>query len=194
MPDAAVTLIVGLGNPGAQYQHSLHNAGFWFVDELLRRDGWALKHDLKFRADLGRGLVFNRPVWVMKPMTYMNRSGYSVASFVNFYKLARSSVLVIHDDLDLAPGIARLKRAGGHGGHNGLRDLISGLGGNEFLRLRLGIGHPGHKDQVTGHVLGNASAADRAAVTGAIESSLHVLPSVLDGDLDKAMLELHSTH
>lgn len=190
---ARVDLIVGLGNPGPEYEHTRHNAGFWFVDALADHYKATFRPDKKFHGDVARIHVGGHDVWLLKPDTFMNHSGLAVQALARFYKIELPHILVAHDDLDLPPGIARLKQGGGHGGHNGLRDIISRMGGNGFLRLRLGIGHPGEKQKVTGHVLKKASQDDRIEIERAIERALQVLPEVIDGNLPQAMNELHRT-
>lgn len=188
---ARIELIVGLGNPGTEYEDTRHNAGFWFVDALARQHNVFFKSEKKFHGEVARFSHAGHDVWLLKPGTFMNLSGQAVQALARFYKIGNESILVAHDDIDLPPGAARLKQGGGHGGHNGLRDIISKLGGNGFQRLRLGIGHPGDKAKVTGHVLKKTSSEDRIAIENAIDAALRVLPTVLDGDLQKAMNELH---
>ena len=189
---ARIDMIVGLGNPGSEYADTRHNAGFWFVDEIVRKFGGNFKSEKKFHGEVARSTIDGQQVWLLKPDTYMNLSGQSVLALMQFYKIDLQSILVVHDDLDLPTGEARLKSGGGHGGHNGLRDIISRCGGNGFQRLRLGIGHPGHKDKVTGHVLKKASNDDRVAIENAIDNALQVLPQCVNGDLQKAMQALHT--
>ncbi|HNK33185.1 MAG TPA: aminoacyl-tRNA hydrolase, partial [Plasticicumulans sp.] len=160
----ALKLIAGLGNPGPAYERTRHNAGFWFVDELARSHGGSFRHDPKLNADTCQITVEGRALWLMKPMGFMNRSGQPLARLANFYKIARPSILVVHDELDLPPGVARLKRGGGHGGHNGLRDIIAQCGGNDFLRLRLGIGHPGTAAEVVDYVLRKAPSSEQQLI------------------------------
>jgi PTH1 family peptidyl-tRNA hydrolase len=187
-----IQLIVGLGNPGPQYEATRHNAGFWFVDEVARANGGNLRHENKFHGEACKVHVGGLEVWLLKPMTFMNRSGQAAAALANFYKIPPESILVVHDELDLPPGALKLKRGGGHGGHNGLRDLIARLGSKEFVRLRVGIGHPGHSSQVTGYVLGKPPAQEREEVEAAVRDALESLPEIVDGELEKAMNRLHS--
>jgi PTH1 family peptidyl-tRNA hydrolase len=189
---AALRLIVGLGNPGPEHARTRHNAGFWFLDALAR--GWSctLGPDRKLHGEVGKARVGDEQVLLLKPLTYMNRSGQSVAAALAYFKIEPEQMLVAHDDLDLPPGAARLKFDGGHGGQNGLRDLFAHLGHGRFHRLRLGIGHPGHKDQVTPWVLGRPGRADEEALLDAIASSLAVMPLVLAGDFNEAMKRLHT--
>ena len=187
---ARVQLIVGLGNPGPEYEHTRHNAGFWFLDAL--NPSAPFRAEKKFHGEVARLHVDGQEVWLLKPDTFMNRSGQAVLALAQFYKIGLEHILVVHDDLDLPPGVARLKQGGGHGGHNGLRDIISRLGGNGFLRLRLGIGHPGDKRKVHNHVLKKASSDDKIEIERAIERARAVLPMVVEGELQKAMNRLHS--
>ena len=189
---AQVDIIVGLGNPGNEYANTRHNVGFWFVDELSRKYGGSFKSEKKFQGEVAKTRIASRDVWLLKPDTYMNASGASVLALMQFYKLKRQNILVVHDDLDLPVGTVRLKESGGHGGHNGLRDIISRCGGNDFLRVRLGIGHPGTKEKVTGHVLKKASADDQREIEYAIDDTVRVLDDIVTGDLQKAMQALHT--
>jgi len=183
--------IVGLGNPGPQYDQTRHNAGSWFLRRVAERHGAELRLEAKFHGLLGKAHIDGRPVWLLEPTTYMNRSGEAVAALAHYYKIAPTALLVAHDELDLPPGVARLKLGGGHGGHNGLRDIIARLGTRDFLRLRIGIGHPGHRDRVTGYVLSRPSPEDRIAIDQAIDRALAVLPQIVAGDLQAAMNRLH---
>jgi PTH1 family peptidyl-tRNA hydrolase len=187
-----IQLIVGLGNPGQQYEKTRHNAGFWFIDTIARVHGISLKSDHKFHGQVGKGQINNEEVWLLKPMTFMNKSGQGIAALARFYKIDAENILIAHDELDLPPGIVRLKKGGGHGGHNGLRDTVDQLGTKEFQRLRLGIGHPGHASQVTGYVLGKASGSEQQLIEGAIDKALDNLSLIVSGDLQKAMNQLHS--
>ncbi|HNE00394.1 aminoacyl-tRNA hydrolase [Plasticicumulans sp.] len=188
----ALKLIAGLGNPGPAYERTRHNAGFWFVDELARSHGGSFRHDPKLNADTCQITVEGRALWLMKPMGFMNRSGQPLARLANFYKIARPSILVVHDELDLPPGVARLKRGGGHGGHNGLRDIISQCGGNDFLRLRLGIGHPGTAAEVVDYVLRKAPSSEQQLIERALDDALRVLPLVVRDEFERAMQTLHT--
>lgn len=189
---ARIDMIVGLGNPGSEYADTRHNAGFWFLDEVIRKYGGNFKSEKKFHGEVARTTIDGQQIWLLKPDTFMNLSGQAVLALMQFYKIELQNILVVHDDLDLPAGDARLKSGGGHGGHNGLRDIISRCGGNGFQRLRLGIGHPGHKEKVTGHVLKKASSDDRIAIENAIDSALQVLPQCISGDMQKAMQALHT--
>jgi len=187
-----VRLIIGLGNPGAQYLGTRHNAGFWFIDALAKQSGVAWGKDTKLHAEVAKAKIDQHAVWLIKPTTFMNKSGIAVASILNYYKIPPEEMLVAHDDLDLPPGTARLKFDGGHGGQNGLRDIFAHLGHGKFHRLRLGIGHPGHKDQVTPWVLGRPGKTDETAILSAISTSLEVLSLIVCGELNEAMKRLHT--
>lgn len=187
-----VSLIVGLGNPGSEYEKTRHNAGFWFLDELARQQNLSFKVEKKFHGEVTRYKHAGEDVWLLKPTTFMNLSGQSVQALANFYKINLDEILVVHDELDLSVDTARLKKGGGHGGHNGLRDIASKMGGNNFLRLRIGIGHPGDKSKVTNHVLKKASTDDQISIERNIERALNVLPLVIEGEVQKAMNELHT--
>src|SRR5690606_8275070 len=160
MPATAIQLIVGLGNPGRDYEATRHNAGFWLVEELARRHGGSFRMEPRFRAEVARIRLAGREVWLAKPQDFMNNSGRVTAAVAAFYKIAPEAILVAHDELDLPPGGLRLKSGGGAGGHNGLKDLIAHVG-EKFWRLRIGVGHPGHRDLVTPYLLGRLGAADR---------------------------------
>ncbi len=194
MPESAslLRLIVGLGNPGPDYVQTRHNAGFWLVDELARQHGGGFRPESRFHGETGRITLNGQELWLLKPMTFMNRSGQAVAALARFHKITLPEILIVHDDLDLPPGVVRLKRSGGHGGHNGLRDLIAHLGGNDFPRLRLGIGHPGHSREVLDHVLHRAPQAERALLEQAIADALRELPRLIAGQWNPAMQALHS--
>lgn len=188
----AIKLIVGLGNPGQKYAKTRHNVGFKFVDSLCKKNGFTLKENKKFYGLALKANLFGKDVWLLEPLTFMNLSGKSVAALANFYKINNDEILVIYDELDLPPGTAKLKKGGGHGGHNGLRDIIALTGSNDFYRLRIGIGHPGHKSQVVSWVLNHASIEDEISIEGNIEKGLVVLEDLLNGHLEKAMKELHT--
>jgi PTH1 family peptidyl-tRNA hydrolase len=182
-----------LGNPGTEYRGTRHNAGADFVQQLARDSGVELRADSKFFGLAGQLTLAGHDLRLLIPTTFMNRSGKAVAAIAGFYKILPEEILVAHDELDLPAGSARFKRGGGHGGHNGLRDIIPALGNNrDFQRLRIGIGHPGHASKVTGYVLGAPSAADRQRIDECIAEAIHALPLLLDGDEVKAMTKLHS--
>ena len=188
---ATISLIVGLGDPGAEYEKTRHNAGFWFVDALA---AGGLRKEARFHGLCGDVRIDGQVCRLLEPQTFMNRSGRAVAAMLDYYRLGVEDVLVVHDEIDLPPGVARLKRGGGHGGHNGLRDIIAALGGNkDFLRLRLGVGHPGHRDQVVDYVLHKPSKADQSCIDRAIADAIDVMPEVVGGELERAMHRLHST-
>src|SRR5689334_15290130 len=189
---AGLRLIVGLGNPGAEHLRTRHNAGFWFVDALARQTDGRFGVESKLRGETAKIRYADRSLWLLKPTTYMNASGASVAAALRYWKIEPEEMLVAHDDLDLPPGAARLKFDGGHGGQNGLRDIFAHVGHGKFHRLRLGIGHPGHKDRVTPWVLGRPGVTDENAMLDAVGASLDVLPLVLRGDFNEAMKRLHT--
>ncbi len=189
---ADIRLIVGLGNPGADYVDTRHNAGFWFVDLLANWLSLSFRFEKRFNAEEARYRADDNDIFLLKPMTFMNRSGQSVGALARFYKLKPQQMLVVHDELDLAPGDNRLKQGGGHGGHNGLRDMINHLGARDFFRLRVGIGHPGDRDQVVNYVLHRPSIVDRDLIDEANQRTLEVMPQVFAGRIDKAMQALHT--
>jgi PTH1 family peptidyl-tRNA hydrolase len=184
-------LVVGLGNPGQKYDDTRHNAGFWFVDELARRFSARFSTQAKFQCEVAELSFGGFVVRVQKPLTFMNNSGRAVAGLANYFRIPASQILVAHDDLDLAPGTVRLKLGGGHGGHNGLRDIVSSLGSKEFGRLRIGIGHPGDSRQVISYVLKPPSAEDRKAIEDSIDRALGESERILRGELEAAMNVLH---
>lgn len=189
----AVQLIVGLGNPGPEYDQTRHNAGALFVERVAASQRVNLSVDRKYFGLVGKFNHQGREVRLLIPTTYMNRSGQSVAALANFFKLKPEEILVAHDELDMPPGVAKLKQGGGHGGHNGLRDIIAQLGNqNNFHRLRLGIGHPGHASLVSGYVLGRAPRSEQELLDKSIDFALDVLPEILAGDWTVAMRKLHS--
>lgn len=190
MADGAIKLVVGLGNPGEEYARTRHNAGFWFVDRLASPGAW--KRDSRHQCESAVARIGSSDVRLQKPTTYMNRSGAAVQSLAAFYRIAPGEILVVHDEIDLPPGAARLKFGGGHGGHNGLRDIIARIGA-EFWRLRLGVGHPGHRDQVIDAVLSRASKSEQQQIDAALERGLEVLPLLVGGQAQQAMHRLHSS-
>ncbi|MEY3338030.1 MAG: peptidyl-tRNA hydrolase [Pseudomonadota bacterium] len=196
MAGTSLKLIVGLGNPGEKYARTRHNAGFWFADEIARRYGGVFRAESRHQGELARVRITleggaQSEVWLLKPMTFMNKSGGSIASLANFYRVSPEEVLVAHDELDLPFGVARLKLGGGHGGHNGLRDTIATFGA-EFWRMRLGIGHPGHKDLVHDYVLQRAPSDQERAIDNAVNNAVDVLPVLLSQGAEKAMNRLHT--
>ncbi len=189
---AGLRLIVGLGNPGPEHARTRHNAGFRFVDALADKTGARFGIDAKLFGESAKAEIGGRPVWLLKPATFMNLSGKSVLAALRFWKIEPEETLLVHDELDLPPGVARLKFDGGHGGQNGLRDTIRVLGHGRFHRLRIGIGHPGDKNKVTGWVLGRASAGDDVEIARSIDDALDVLPLAVQGDFNEAMKRLHT--
>jgi len=186
-----LTIIAGLGNPEDRYAQTLHNAGFWFVDELARQAGTQFRYEKRFDAELCKIELAGADVWLMKPQSYMNLSGGPVRSMLDYYRLTANELLVAHDEIDLQPGTVRLKQGGGHGGHNGLRDVMQHCG-KDFMRLRLGVGHPGHKDQVTNYVLKRASGDVEAAILQNINEAADVMLLLADDGLNAAMKKLHT--
>lgn len=186
-----IRLIVGLGNPGAQYDKTRHNAGFWFVDELANRYAGRFAAEKRFSGEVCKLQVDSHSVWLLKPTTFMNRSGLAVRCLADFYQIAVGQVLVAHDELDIAAGDLRLKQAGGHGGHNGLRDIHAHMGA-DYWRLRLGVGHPGDRNKVVDYVLSRPSAEDEAVIQRAIGVAADHIGLVLSGEMQKAMQALHT--
>lgn len=186
-----LSLIAGLGNPGEHYERTLHNAGFWFVDELARRGGASFKYEKRFDAETCRIDVGGNDIWLAKPQSYMNLSGAPIRAMLDYYRLSTGQLLVAHDEIDLEPGTVRLKQGGGHGGHNGMRDVIRHCG-PDFMRLRLGVGHPGHRDEVTNYVLKKASSDVEAAIFGNVGQAAEVIPLLVKSGLNAAMKKLHT--
>jgi PTH1 family peptidyl-tRNA hydrolase len=189
--DPGLELIVGLGNPGEKYTKTRHNAGFWLLDRIASRFNLDFRHQSKFRGDVAELLYQDRKIFLLKPTTFMNLSGQSVVAAAKFYKIPLSNIMVIHDDLDLPVGGVKLKLGGGHGGHNGLRDLIA-LGSREFWRLRIGIDRPTHRDDVIDYVLKKPSKADRQAIDVVLDHCMDAMELMLEGQMEKAMHQLHS--
>ncbi len=190
---STVSAIIGLRNPGAQYADTRHNAGAWMVELLAQQVGASLRSERKFLGDYAKVELDGHTVHLLLPSTFMNCSGQSVSLLTKFFKLSPEQLLVAHDELDIPPGQARFKQGGGHGGHNGLRDIISALGNNRsFHRLRIGIGHPGDASRVVNYVLGSPGKSDRIAIDSAIEAAVDALPLALSGDWAKAMNRLHA--
>ena len=190
---SAIRLIVGLGNPGTQYEGTRHNAGAFFVRLLAKQYGLTLSADRNALGNSARGTVAGHDLRLLVPETFMNNSGRSVAAMANYYRIDPAEILIAHDELDVPPGESRFKHDGGHGGHNGLRDVIPALGGRkDFWRLRIGIGHPGSARQVSSWVLSKASVDDQTSIEASIESAIAALPLLLAGDAVKAMTALHS--
>ncbi len=187
-----IKLIVGLGNPGREYEATRHNAGFWWVDELARVHGASFKADSKFHGLVARANPHGHEVHLLKPQTFMNVSGRAVGAVAQFYKIEPAQILVVHDELDLPPGSAKLKLGGGHGGHNGLKDIIAHLGTKDFWRLRVGIGHPGERDEVVKYVLNVPRKEEQALIEEAMGRAQEVAPLIIEGKMEAAMLKLHS--
>lgn len=188
-----IKLIVGLGNPGREHDATRHNAGFWWVDEFARTHPCTFKVENKFHGLVARSQLHGREIILLKPQTFMNASGRSVAALAQFYKIDAAEMLVVHDELDLLPGSAKLKLGGGHGGHNGLKDIIAHLGTRDFWRLRIGIGHPGDRDDVVDYVL-HAPRREEAELIGqAMQRAQDVAHLIVEGKLEAAMLKLHSS-
>ena len=187
-----IRLIVGLGNPGPQYDATRHNAGFWFVDEVARKLSVQLAPERSYFGHAVRASVGGQVIWLLEPATFMNLSGKSVAALARFFKIEPGEILVAHDELDLSPGQVKLKQGGSHAGHNGLKDIQAQLGSADFWRLRLGIGHPGVKAEVIDYVLRKPPAAERDEIGKAVEQALSALDLVIAGDLERAMMKVHA--
>ncbi len=188
-----IRLIVGLGNPGEKYERTRHNAGYWWVDAIAGRKRASWKRETKFSGWTTRVEEGGREFFLLKPATYMNESGRSVSPFMRFFKIGPGEMLVVHDELDLPPGTVRMKRGGGTGGHNGLEDICAALDTKDFWRLRIGIGHPGHKDLVADYVLHEPKRLERSLIDPPFERSLDVLPRLASGRLQDAMAWLHTS-
>lgn len=187
----ALKLIVGLGNPGREYESTRHNAGFWLVEELARRHGGNFRLEPRFAAEVARVRIVGEELWLVKPQDFMNHSGRVAAAVAGFYKLAAADLLVAYDELDLPVGELRLKFGGGAGGHNGMRDLIAHFGG-DFWRLRIGIGHPGSRELVTPYLLGRTSNAEREPVEAAARAGAEIVPLIIEQGAERAMQKLHT--
>lgn len=188
----SIRIIAGLGNPGEKYQRTLHNAGFWFVDALAQKYGGDFRYDKKFDADCCKIELHGQEIWLVKPQSFMNLSGGPIRSVIDYYRLKLGNLLVAHDEIDLPPGTVRLKMGGGHGGHNGLRDIIQHCGA-EFVRLRFGVGHPGDKSQVTDYVLKRGSPDAERAIEDNIAAAIGIMPVLIDDGLNAATKALHTT-
>lgn len=189
----AIKLIVGLGNPGPQYSQTRHNAGVWYVEELARAYSISLSLDTKFFGHIGRGLINGNDCRLLIPNTFMNLSGKSAGAVATFYKILPDEILVAHDELDIDVGTVKLKQSGGHGGHNGLRDIIKSLANNrDFYRLRIGIGHPGDKNKVHNYVLGKAPAIEQRAMDESIDEAIRHTPNIIKGDHSTVMQSMHA--
>ncbi len=187
-----IKLFVGLGNPGAEYEATRHNAGFWWVDALARELKVSLAFDKGYQGLVARANVHGHTVWLLQPQTFMNLSGRAVGALARFYKIASEEILVVHDELDVVPGQAKLKFGGGHAGHNGLRDIHAQLGTGDYWRLRIGIGHPGVKAEVANWVLKKPAPDQREAIEDCIARTLQAWPALLAGEMDKATLVIHT--
>ena len=186
-----ISLIVGLGNPGSEYAQTRHNAGFWFVERLAEQYGINLKTDSKYKGISGRGNIEGQDVRLLLPTTFMNLSGQSVVPFAKFYQITPEAMLIAHDELDMDPGVIRLKTGGGHGGHNGLRDIVPHTGPN-FHRLRVGIGHPGSKERVSGHVLSKAPSSEQKLMDDALHHALSRIKLLVNGEVQQAMNQINA--
>jgi len=187
-----IKLFVGLGNPGFEYQGTRHNAGFWWIDALAEQLKVSLQPDAKLQALMARTQIKGETLWLLAPQTFMNLSGKSVAGLAKFFKIAPENILVVHDELDVAPGEAKLKKGGSHAGHNGLRDIHAQLGSDQYWRLRLGIGHPGDKAEVVNWVLKKPAPDQREAIQACIDRTLKAVPDLLAGEMDKATRLIHT--
>ncbi len=188
-----IKLIAGLGNPGPEYTKTRHNAGVWFVEELAQRNNISLRPEKKYAGLYGKGEIGGELVHLLIPTTFMNRSGQAVAPLANFYRISVDNILIAHDELDIPPGSIKIKKGGGHGGHNGLKDIIARMANNkEFYRLRIGIGHPGHRDKVTGHVLGKAPKNEQDLIESAIDEAARCFDIWQTQSLLKAQQRLHA--
>ena len=185
-------LIFGLGNPGSRYAETRHNAGFWFLDRLAQTAGVRLRVQSKLNSETARVSLGGHDCILAKPATFMNHSGQAVRAVMDYYKTNAAQLLVAYDELDLQPGVARLKQGGGHGGHNGMRDIFRHTVDHDFLRLRIGIGHPGDRDAVTDYVLSRATTLQERLMRDSISDALDVIPRLLGGDVAGAMKELHT--
>ena len=187
-----IRIVVGLGNPGPQYEATRHNTGFWFVDMLAHRHGGVFRAETRFHGLLATISVAGTECRLLKPATFMNRSGQAVLSLAHYFKIPPEQILVAHDELDLPAGVVRLKQGGGHAGHNGLRDTMAALGSRDFYRLRIGIDHPQDRSRVVDYVLSRPSRSDEEAIVSALEDAAGALPEILGGQFQKAMHRLHS--
>lgn len=187
-----IKMMVGLGNPGSEYEQTRHNAGFWFIDELAWQYKATLKEEKKFFGSVARISISGSDLWLLKPSTFMNRSGQAVAALAQFYKIKPEEILVVHDELDIPCGRIKFKLGGGNGGHNGLKDIQARLGTPDFYRLRLGIDHPGNRNLVVGYVLNKPSPEHRQQIDEAINKSLKAVPMLLAGEWEEAVRFLHS--
>ncbi len=188
-----IKLFVGLGNPGAEYEATRHNAGFWWTDALSREMKVQLALDKNYHGRVARTTIGGQTVWLLEPMTFMNVSGKSVAALARFFKIAPEEILVAHDELDIIPGQAKLKFGGSHAGHNGLRDIHAQLGTGDYWRLRIGVGHPGDKAEVINWVLKKPSQEHRVAIEDSIGRAIKAVPALLAGEMEKATMMIHTS-
>ncbi len=194
-PDSEVSgpyLVAGLGNPGAKYAETRHNAGFWFLERVVSRHGGDFRAAARLKAEVARTEIGGHDCLLVRPSSFMNESGLPVRAVLDYYRVPVSRLMVAYDELDLQPGTARLKQGGGHGGHNGVRDIFRHVPDHSFLRLRIGIGHPGFKDQVTPYVLSRPGAADQRLIDDTLGRAVDVLPDIIAGELPRAMKNLHT--
>ncbi|MEC7860215.1 MAG: aminoacyl-tRNA hydrolase [Pseudomonadota bacterium] len=187
-----LSVIAGIGNPGERYERTLHNVGFWFVDEIAATNNLQFSYHKKFDAEVCQVNISKNDIWLIKPQNYMNMSGGPIKAFLNYYQIPTSGMLVVHDEIDLPSNKVKLKVDGGHGGHNGLRDIIQHCG-NGFMRIRLGVGHPGDKHEVINYVLRNASSELKKVITKNIQDSIAILPTIIEDNIEKAMKILHTS-
>ncbi len=187
-----IRLFVGLGNPGPEYEGTRHNAGFWWLDAAAKALGVALVFDRNYHGLVARANLPGGPVWLLQPMTFMNLSGKAVSPLARFFKIEPAQILVVHDELDLPPGQAKLKQGGSAAGHNGLKDIQAQLGTADFWRLRIGIGHPGARDEVIHWVLRKPAPDQREAIHDSIAKSLEALPLLIEGPMDRALAKIHA--
>jgi len=188
-----IKLFVGLGNPGPEYEATRHNAGFWWIDALARQLKVSMAMDRSYYGLVARTTINGQTVWLLEPQTFMNLSGKSVAALARFFKIAPQEMLVVHDELDIAPGEAKLKLGGSHAGHNGLRDIHAQMGTDDYWRLRIGVGHPGVKSEVVNWVLKKPMLDHRIAIDQCIDRTLKALPHLMAGDMDKATMLIHTS-
>ena len=188
-----IKLLVGLGNPGPEYEDTRHNAGFWFIDAVARELKVQLVPERSYHGLMARTTVKGQTVWLLEPQTFMNLSGKSVSALARFFKIQPTEILVAHDEMDIPPGEAKLKLGGSHAGHNGLRDIHAQLGTADYWRLRIGVGHPGIKSEVVSWVLKKPMAEHREAIHTAVDRAVSALPLLLEGDMTKAMVKIHTS-
>lgn len=193
MADTGIVCIIGLGNPGSKYELTRHNAGYWFVDLVAQRHRLQFRKESKFHGETCRLGLGGADCWLLKPDTFMNRSGRAASALMSYYKIPPNRTLVVHDELDMPPGQIKLKRGGGHGGHNGLRDIVAALGSPDFWRLRVGIGHPGNKDLVVDYVLDRAQQAEQQLIDHSLDLASSKLDLLFDGQYERFMNQVHST-